>query len=371
MTSSSPMVTQDDAIARARQRWKTVKGADPTEDDLRGLAHGAGYQGGDLSESGFTSFLDSALPASGAVSHPSGPAHTPVPHPIGPLPPSPHPTPAAPPPTVGGGNGGPLTPTPAPAPAAPVGPTPGAAPIGPLSTQPRQPSAYDQAIRDKLMALLSQDPSNVSLDDPNLVPQMNAYNRQSQRAFDNSRSVMAERMAAEGTNNSGAFDAGLEGLLQARGEGEANFGASLVGQEVQARRQEVMQALQMGQGIMSQDQERQLRRELADLDAQLQREGFGIQREMGQLDAALRREGFDIQKLLGLGDLDVRRTATGNQYDLGLGQLALQRLLGEQGNGLGLLQILLGDRQFNDKLGVDIGQWANEFQRKNFFDLLG
>jgi hypothetical protein len=88
---------------------------------------------------------------------------------------------------------------------------------------------------------------------------------------------------------------------------------------------------------------------IANLDAKLRREGVSAQERMAALDAEVRKYGIDTQGNLGHLEVALRK-------ELGLGQL-----------NLGLLNALLGNQQFNDGLGWDMGKWAAE-QNANWWD---
>ena len=86
--------------------------------------------------------------------------------------------------------------------------------------------------------------------------------------------------------------------------------------------------------------------QLKKMDADLQKQGYGLQERLALLDAEVRKYGIDTQGDLGKLDVALRK-------ELGIGQL-----------NLGLLNALLGNQQFNDGLGWDmaktiIGQNAN------------
>ena len=86
--------------------------------------------------------------------------------------------------------------------------------------------------------------------------------------------------------------------------------------------------------------------QLKKMDADLQKQGYGLQERLALLDAEVRRYGIDTQGDLGTLDVALRK-------ELGIGQL-----------NLGLLNAMLGNQQYNDGLGWDmaktmIGQNAN------------
>jgi hypothetical protein len=88
----------------------------------------------------------------------------------------------------------------------------------------------------------------------------------------------------------------------------------------------------------------QLQGQIANLDA-------GVKMQIAQLDAQLRREGYSTQERLAAIDAEVRRYGIQTQGDLGNLDVALRRELGLGQLQLGLVNTLLGN-QFNyDQLG--------------------
>lgn len=119
--------------------------------------------------------------------------------------------------------------------------------------------------------------------DPAIRAQADAYAANQERARRNYLSDTAER--------SGPF-ANLRGerrmASERYGAQTGAFEAELLGREVAARRDEVAQALQLLTGRVSAEEEMGLRRELADLEAQLRREGLATGNDQFMRDLALR-----------------------------------------------------------------------------------
>lgn len=172
---------------------------------------------------------------------------------------------------------------------------------------------------DTLIGLLGQDPSNISISDPTLRPQADAFAAAQERARRQRQEASAERFGATGMESSGAMDAEVASGYDDMGRNVGAFNASLVGGELQRRRQEIMQAMALAGNMLNADLARDLQKELA------------------EIDAALRREGLNVQSSLGFGDLSLRDK-------LGTGGLSVQ-----------LLQMLMGDKQFGQNLGFQIG----------------
>jgi hypothetical protein len=130
----------------------------------------------------------------------------------------------------------------------------------------------DPALRDALLALMkrSQPGAIDPTTDPNLGPQSRAYAAARERSAGKERAATAERAAFTGLNSggqgSGAFNSGLQGIQENAGRDIASNDAGLVGQEVQARRADLMNALQLANAIGARDQSASIQQQLAQLD---------------------------------------------------------------------------------------------------------
>lgn len=208
-----------------------------------------------------------------------------------------------------------------------------------------QVSPIQQAFQGSLLNTLNQSQQQPSITDPALAAQSETFRASQQRSAERQRSQLAERMASQGFANGGAggaLDAGIGQINAQRGLNEANFDAGLVGNEVSARRNELMQAMQLAASIGNQDAAR------------------ALQKELSMLDVGLRGRGLDIQESLGGQDIGLRKEAIQQQGSLGRGDLALRLLLGQQGN-----------QQFYDQLGLGAGQWLADFNQNNFMNYMG
>jgi hypothetical protein len=120
-----------------------------------------------------------------------------------------------------------------------------------------------------------------SIDDPELAAQSSAYRRSQTRSDADERAMLAERAAANGTlmggQSSGGFDTALQGIHERSGENQAAYDADLVGDEVQYRRAEMQGLLDMALQSGDSESARELSMALAELDAQLRREGLSQQ----------------------------------------------------------------------------------------------
>lgn len=132
-------------------------------------------------------------------------------------------------------------------------------------------------LRDKLLQLMGdRGPIDASND-----PRATAFRNAQSRGLERQRQALAERAAAsgqlQGGVGSGAFDTELQGLRENASENAANYEAGLVDDEVQARRQQLMQALQMADAIGARSESAALQRELAQLESQYKYAALGQQ----------------------------------------------------------------------------------------------
>ena len=106
-------------------------------------------------------------------------------------------------------------------------------------------------------------------------PRAQAYAGARQAGAQRERSKLAERMAFQGLNSggqgSGGFDTATAGINQQTSRDIAGQQAGLVGEEMQARRQELISALQIASAVGARDQEAQLRLQLANMDEAFRR----------------------------------------------------------------------------------------------------
>lgn len=265
------------------------------------------------------------------------PPATPPPAPVPPPPPPPPAAPPVPAPVAASAPAptsvAPTSATPSAATPAPATPAPASAPsaleqklLEQLTATANQRDTFNAAVRDRVMAML-QPTEAPSIEDPDLAPQQAAFTSAARKANERRRAQMAERMAAQGNLDSGAFDSVVERGLADTQSLEAGNAANLVGQRMQQRMAELQTVMQLGAGIMSSDEQRQL------------------QQEMALLDAEMRRTQFD-------GDLNLRKTLGGGQMNLGL------------------LDLMMRNSQFNDQLGFKIGAFGQQSARDSILNLL-
>ncbi len=128
------------------------------------------------------------------------------------------------------------------------------------------------AVRDQLLQIMGHSQDPITTADPNISGQSQAYRVARERGGQQERAALAERAAAEGLNSggqgSGAFDTGVQGIQEGVGQDIASNDASLVGNEVTARRQQLMQALDLANAVGARNEAQALQLQLANLDNQ-------------------------------------------------------------------------------------------------------
>lgn len=143
---------------------------------------------------------------------------------------------------------------------------------------PPAPDPLTQNVQGAINDALTQGPV-VNESDPTFQAQDQANKIQSQRAAERARMSAAQRMHAQGQGDSGALDSEVARLEQQRGETDQRLNAELRSSYLNAERQRYAQALQLGAGLMTAQEERALRQKLADIQAQLAREDLNFRRD--------------------------------------------------------------------------------------------
>lgn len=231
-----------------------------------------------------------------------------------------------------GGGGGPAPTTAGGAITSAGGVTNTAANVG-GSTPQGAPTTVAQSFQQALINRLN--PGAVSADNPAVAGSIQANKLAEQRGFERNRNLLAERAAQTGTNNSGGFESQLLGLAQDRSGREAAFEGQALNDLARQQSGELSGALALGGSLLG-DQER-----------------LAAQDRLAQLDAQLRREGLGAQTALGNRDIDLRGR-------LGEGQL-----------NLGLLQALMSNDQFGRSLGQNASQFGQSLDTQTILGLLG
>lgn len=156
-----------------------------------------------------------------------------------------------------------------------------------FNAQP-QKTPIQGAYQDALLSVLGRSQQTPSLSDPTLAPQAEVFRVQQQRSQERNRKQQAERAAAQGYSDSGFLENRIEKGIQEQNFNTANFNANLIGRELDARRQELLAALQLASATGDGEAQRELQTRLAQVSAMMQQQGLNLQGQLGFGDLALR-----------------------------------------------------------------------------------
>lgn len=239
-------------------------------------------------------------------------------------------------------------------------------------------TSYDTLMRQRLLQLLGTDPTKASITDADLAPQADAYAAAREKARREQQANNATRMGAVGLSSSGAADNARNAGYEAAGQDTAAFNANLVGQKLQQRQQTLEQAIQSAQSLGMTEEAHQLQQQLANLSAQMQTmqlgqgaQGQALQRQvanldnasktyLANLDADLRRQGFSTSERLATMDAELRRYGIDVQGNLGL----LNAIIQMTGQGQ-------QNQQFYDSLGAQLGMFGATLNQNLINNLTG
>ncbi len=246
----------------------------------------------------------------------------------------------------------------------------------------------DEAYRAALLEMLSANPNEASLTDADIAPQQRAFQAATERSALKNRAGLMERASAEGIADTEATRAAGRQIETQAGQAIGANDAALIGQKLESRRAQLQQAVQIANARGMQREANDLQRQLANLDSELKtrgidvtREGYQLQRDLAtldtnakqylaDLDAQLRREGYSTQERLAQLDAEVRRQGIDTQGNIGQLEIALRRELGIGELNLGLLQALMQNQQAGNRLGFDIGQWQSVLNKDSLLAAL-
>lgn len=166
-----------------------------------------------------------------------------------------------------------------------------------LQGQQNQNYGISDAMRQALLKLMTDSQAPVDPNDPIIANRTAAYRTARERGAGREREAAAERAAFTGLNSggqgSGSFDTAIQGINENASQDVAGFGANLQGEELQARRQQLVQALSLANSMGARTEAAQLQMALSELDAQLRREG--LVQQQGQFEDTM---GLNYNELL-------------------------------------------------------------------------
>jgi hypothetical protein len=181
----------------------------------------------------------------------------------------------------------------------PVGPQ--AQQTAPTPTTPA-PTADWQGLSDQTFGTIKHDMAldgTVDQNDPAYRQAVDANALQTSLGADRARAAAVQRRAATGTGTSGAVDTDVNKFLEGQALQDKTFEGNLLGSFRQQNLDKQSRALQLGSGMLTAEQERDLR-------GALTREGYDVQRDLAADDLGFRRDALGQQLALSQADLDQR-----------------------------------------------------------------
>lgn len=198
---------------------------------------------------------------------------------------------------------------------------PGAQAAAGASGGTQAPQTIAGAFQSALLSKLNAGP--VSASDPQIAGAIRANRDAEYRGMQRSRSLLAERAAAQGLDPN-AFNTQLLGAQQESAGRQSAFEGQAVQRLGEQQAAQLMQAIQIAQQQGNQEEERRLRLQLA-----------------------------QMQQKLGIDDITLRR-------QLGMGQL-----------GLGLAGLQQSGQQFQQGLGAQLGMFGANLNQQALLAALG
>ncbi len=157
----------------------------------------------------------------------------------------------------------------------------------------------DPALKAAIAQLLAEGNTPVSAQDPIISGQVQAFKQQQDQSLRDLKASNAETAAYEGTPTA-STDLSNQRAQEVAGQNTGSFQATLMGNELQNRRQQVTQALQFAQG----SDQQALQLELANLNAAIAQQGIGTQNQQFYdnlgVNTALDQAGLNQSLLAGL-----------------------------------------------------------------------
>lgn len=207
-----------------------------------------------------------------------------------------------------------------------------------VGAQPQQgsPSSVAGAFQQALVNRLA--PAPLTAQSPEVAPAIAANRAAEQRGVERNRAQLAETAAAQGIDPT-ALGSLTRGLMADSAMRQGQFEGGALERAAASQQQALSQALGLTGGLLGQQDQMALQRDLAALQAELQGRGLDIQQGLGQGDLSLRRDLGTGQLNLGL----LNSLLSNQQFGQGLsGQLALGQAGLNQQALLGMLGVLFG-----------------------------
>jgi len=193
--------------------------------------------------------------------------------------------------------------------------TPGAAPTANTSNQGTQ-----DVVRNSYLQQATQG-TKVDTNDPNFRQQADTFAAGVDRQ---KRNYLADQAEQAGPYATGAMRGQARMASERAGQAIGGFEADLIGRELTNRRTEIQNALSGLRGLVSDDQARQLQRELAELQAQMQRLGIESSANTSAAGQALQERLAALQNEYNYAQLSQQQRQFGDTLGFNVGVVEAQ-----------------------------------------------
>lgn len=244
-------------------------------------------------------------------------------------------------------------------------PTPSFGQLGTLIERLNEQGASSDFQKQLRQMLLERMTKLNAAGDPNSLQEvrqpMSAAERTAERVRQRRQDAAAERLTAEGVGDSGALDSEISRGYEDMSSDLSGLNAELVSRIMVERRQEAERLLAMAMESGDAESARQLQKDIAVIDAELQRSGLEQRGQQFNADLGYRYAGLNQQ---------------GRQFDQDLGYRYAG--LGQQGRqfdqDLGYRYANMGQQQsqFNDQFGRQLGRdYEDDYMKRILLGLGG
>jgi hypothetical protein len=135
---------------------------------------------------------------------------------------------------------------------------------------------FTDQVRQLLLARMAKDSQPVSDTDQNIAAPLDAARLEAGRSQQQERTALAEQLYAQGDLGSNSLNQGIQQSAEREATGLSQVRAGLLSQEYASRRADLNDAMQQALATGDAESARQLQLAIANLDAQVQREGLGV-----------------------------------------------------------------------------------------------
>lgn len=182
-----------------------------------------------------------------------------------------------------------------------------------ISTGVPDGNANARLAADAIRALLGT-PQTVDQEALYRSPEASAMRLQAQRAEERQRAQLAERDAAQGFSASGGFEGALAGLRQQRGESESGFMGQLAMRRMEDNKERLMEGIRFAMNQNQFELAQKLSRELANLNASIERARLQTQASVAGNDLSERARQFNLGLGFNYDDLETRANQAAAQW---------------------------------------------------------